>query len=185
MRENPYDRLRRMCGHWLPYANFLVQCLLALGLGVYTWETWKIRNISREQVETLQKPCLTLAAAKRQFDDAVLNMDGIKGAQIVAPSEGMLQLINVGLGPAFNVTYKLTPKDPEASIARPEGYLIHILLRESAPIPVPIAILAGIEWIFVVSYDSLTGRKYQTKIVINAHVLTSVTHGALERQEAP
>jgi hypothetical protein len=165
---------------WLPYASFGIQCLLFLGLIWYTVETWKIRKVSQEQVETSQKPCLTLSAAERQAEAAILEMHGTDSAQVVATSDdGMLRLINVGLGPAFNVSYSLTPEERQAEqapIARPKGYLIHILLRESARIPVGRATISGSKWNFVVHYDSLTGRKYETKITIDNLVLTDVRH---------
>ncbi len=163
------------CG-LLPYVNTIIQFLLLVGLVLYAYETWKIRKISQEQVETLQKPCLTLSATTRPFEDAVLEMHGSNSAQVLHCPEGVLHLINVGLGPAFNVNYTLTPKNPKSSIARPTGYLIHILLRESAIVPVPRGLIQGAEWMFVVRYDSLTGRRYETAITIDDLILTKVTH---------
>jgi hypothetical protein len=162
---------------WLPYASFGIQCLLFLGLTWYTVETWRIRKTAEEQVETSQKPCLTLAATARRHEDVVLEMHGTDSAQVVSARDGVLRLINVGLGPAFNVSYSLSPENPEASIARPKGYLIHILLHESATIPVAPGTITGAEWTLVLNYDSLTGRKYETKIAINDLVLTEVAHG--------
>jgi hypothetical protein len=104
---------------------------------------------------------------------------GSNSAQVVFTTEGNLHLINVGLGPAFNVIYSATPEDPQASISRPTGYLIHILLHEPATIPVSRGIIRGRAWNFVVNYDSLTGRHYETRIRINDLVLTQVTHRLL------
>jgi len=166
-----------MC--WLPYANFAVQCLLLVGLVCYAVETWKIRKTSQEQVETSQKPCLTLSATARNPQDTILGLGDSNSAQVVFTPEGNLHLINVGLGPAFNVSYSATPEDPQASISRPNGYLIHILLREPATIPVPRGIIRGHAWNFVANYDSLTGRHYETRIRINDLVLTRVIHRLL------
>src|SRR5271170_5290636 len=93
----------------LQYANFGIQCLLFLALVWYAIETWRIRKISQEQIETLQKPCLTLSATARNFEEAVLGFHDTHSAQVVYTPEGVLRLINVGLGPAFSVTYHLTP----------------------------------------------------------------------------
>jgi len=164
------------CTNWLQYANFVVQCLLFLSLIWYALETRRIRKTSQEQVETSQKPCLTLSAQSRQFENAVLEMDGVHGAQIVHAPEGMLHLINVGLGPAFNVVYEFTAANPPANIARPNGYLVHILLRESATIPVARQLIRGNKWSVKLQYDSLTGRRYETRIVIDDLVLTTVSH---------
>jgi hypothetical protein len=174
--HDDYGKLRRMCGDWLPYASFGIQFLLFVGLAWYTVETWKIRRTAQEQVETSQKPCLTLSAAERQVEDAVLGMGGTDSAQILYAPEGRLHIINVGLGPAFNVSYSLIPEDPNASIARPKGYLVHILLREFAPIPVARELISGNKWNFLVNYDSLTGRRYETRITIDDLVLTKVNH---------
>jgi hypothetical protein len=103
-------------------------------------------------------------------------MGGTNSAQVVHAHAGDLQLINVGLGPAFNVSYTVVPEVLTASIARPSGYLVHILLRESAAIPVSREIIRGNKWIFTVEYDALTGRKYETKITIDDLVLTKVVH---------
>jgi hypothetical protein len=65
--------------------------------------------------------------------------------------------------------------DPPANIARPNGYLVHILLRESATIPVARQLIRGNKWTVKLQYDSLTGRRYETRIVIDDLVLTTVS----------
>jgi hypothetical protein len=64
---------------WLPLANFVVQLLILAALVWYAVETWGVRNLSFEQVEALQKPCLTLLSVPREYEHAVLEMDGVVG----------------------------------------------------------------------------------------------------------
>jgi hypothetical protein len=156
--------------------SFGIQCLLFGGLVWYTVETWRIRRTAQEQVETSLKPCLTLSAREREAQDAVLEIGGTDSAQVVYTENGRLRFINVGLGPAFNISYAFTPEDVEASRARPKGYLIHILLKEASPIPVAAELLRGNAWKLEVFYDSLSGRRYLTRIGISNLVLTEVTH---------
>src|SRR5260370_41518365 len=104
------------CHNWLDYASFGVQCLLFIGLVWYTLETRRIRLATQEQIETLQKPCLSFSTTAREADEAVLDMHGAVGAMIALCPNGMAQLENSGYGQAVNVRYALTPADPTSTI---------------------------------------------------------------------
>jgi hypothetical protein len=177
--------------HWLPLFNAAVQFLLFVGLFWYTVETRRIRKISQRQIETSQrqveisqeqvegthKPCLTFSTARRDFTDAVLEMNGAVGAMILRCPESQAQLESVGSGPAINIRYNLTPTNPDSTIARPSGYLLWLKPGDVFLTPIPRGILQANEWICVITYESLSGRHYQTKIIVNNLVLISIEFG--------
>jgi hypothetical protein len=170
--------------HWLSLANFVVQCLLFGGLVWYALETWRIRRISQRQIETSQeqveaahKPCLTFSTAPRDFSEAILEMHGAVGAMILHCPDRQAQLESVGSGPAINIRYNLTPTNPDSTTARPSGYLLWLKPGDKFPTPIPQGILQANEWLCVITYESLSGRHYQTKISFNNLVLTSIEFG--------
>jgi hypothetical protein len=177
-----------MNSEWLQYFNFVLQLIAVVLVGIYTVLTYRImKSASKqvgvsqeqsaamlEQMEIAQRPCLTLSASARIGEDAILNIGGIEGAQVLHALQGRPRLINVGPGPAFNIRYSAAPTDPASTgLARPSGYLVHMLPGEPFALPIGVGILGGSEWNFTMTYESRTGRKYQTKLVINDLVLTS------------
>jgi hypothetical protein len=163
----------------LPAANFILQVLVFGVLVWYAIETWQIRRLSFEQIEALQKPCLTFISTARDPQEAVLEMDGIVGGMIVAAREGNVAIQNVGSGPALNVRYKFTPVKPPAAanVARPSGYLQNIPPRETLVMPVPREVLRNLEYEFIASFESLNGRTYETRVRMNDLVLTQLEFG--------
>ncbi len=166
------------CHNWLDYAGFAVQCLLLIGLVWYTLETRSIRVATLEQIETLQKPCLSFSTTAREPANAVLGrINGAVGAMVVLCPQGLAQLENSGYGPAVNVRYKLAPVDPASTVARPTGYLMALRQGEKFQPPIPQGILRDAEWKCVVTYESLSGRRYRTEMVVNPLVLTAFSFG--------
>jgi hypothetical protein len=163
--------------NWLDVAGFVVQCLLLGGLIWYALETWRIRLASQETIETLQKPCLAFSTAAREYNEALLSMDGAVGTMIVRCPEGQAQIENVGYGPAVNIRYALTPFVADSTRARPKGYLLGLRPGEKFRPPIPRGILQGNEWMCVLTYESLSGRRYRTNLTVNNLVLTSFKFG--------
>ena len=89
-------------------------------------------------------------------------------------ASGQAQLENIGNGPAINARYSLTPVGQNASVARPSGYLVWMLLGDKFLTPIARGLLQGTEWEIVVAYESLGGRKYRTKSTVNNLVLTDI-----------
>ena len=162
-----------MCD-WIPLANFAVQCFILVALAWYALETWRIRRASQEQVEGLQKPCLTLATETRDYDDAILEMDEAVGGMIVAARHGNVALLNMGNGPAINVHYSFDPVNRRqgANVARPHGYLQNIPPGGEFLMPLARDVLRNLEYESVITYDSLSGRRYESRIAIKNLVLT-------------
>ncbi|SRR6266481_6819428 len=129
---------------------------------------------AQEQVEAAQKPCLAFSTAPRPAEEAILEFGGAVGAMMLRCPEGQAQLENIGSGPAVNARYSLTPTNLDSTIARPSGYLAWMLPGDKFLTPIPRGILQGNEWEIVVTYESLSGRKYQTKITVNNLVQTDI-----------
>jgi hypothetical protein len=166
---------------WLPAANFVLQVLVFVVLVWYAKETWQIRRLSFEQIEALQKPCLTFISTARQQEEAVLDMDDIVGGMIIAAREGSVAIQNVGSGPALNVRYKFTPINPPtgANVARPAGYLQNIPPRETLVMPVAREVLRNLEYEFIATFESLNARRYETRVKIKDLVLVQLEFGPL------
>jgi len=160
---------------WIPLANFLVQCAVLGALIWYTRETLKIRRASQEQAESLQKPWLTLLTEAREYDDAVLEMDGTVGGMIVAAREGNVAVQNMGNGPAVNIRYEFEPLDPPqgVNVARPSGYLQNIPSNGSFVMQLAREVLRNFDYMFICHYESLSGNKYESRITLSNLVLTA------------
>ena len=59
----------------------------------------------------LHAPCMTFKATPRDEGDAVLEMHDARGAMILDFIAGSAVLINIGTGPAVNISYVFTPLD--------------------------------------------------------------------------
>jgi hypothetical protein len=129
---------------------------------------------SLEQVEASHKPFVTFSTERRNPEDAVLDMGGAVGGTVVRCPGGDAELGNVGSGPAINVRYRATHNVEEATEEGPSGYLAGILPGERFLTPIPRGILQNIKWEIVFTYESLSGRKYETKCTVDDLVLTNV-----------
>ena len=156
--------------NWLSASGLVLQVLLVLGLLWYCVETRRIRITAGSQLEALQTPCLTFWATPREGIDAVLEMDGARGAMILNFSGGDAMLLNIGNGPAVNVSYLLKPLGDARST--PEGYISSIPASARASIPIPRGILQGCRYDCLIRYESLGGTGYETRIGLHDLVLT-------------
>lgn len=103
---------------WWLYANTIVLFFTLVALAFYTWETRKLRKATETQTE---RAGLLLEAANRQNQSAQEQNDiSIQPmlAVYVAPANQIdhVFLVNVGKGPAFNVSIK-NPPDPLLKIS--------------------------------------------------------------------
>jgi hypothetical protein len=129
---------------------------------------------SLEQVEASHKPFVAFSAERRNPEEAILNMGGAVGGMIVRCPGGDAEIGNVGSGPAINVRYCAVHNIADATEQGPSGYLAGILPGEKFLTAIPRGILQGQECEVVFTYESLSGRKYQTKCTVDGLVLTNV-----------
>jgi hypothetical protein len=129
---------------------------------------------SLEQVETSHKPFVAFSTGRRDAEDAILDMGGAVGGMVVRCPGGDAEIGNVGSGPAINIRYRATHNIAEATEQGPSGYLVGILPGEKFLTPIPRGILQAAKWEIVFTYESLSGRKYRTKCIVDDLVLTNV-----------
>jgi hypothetical protein len=138
---------------------------------------------SHEQVEAGQKPFLTFTATPRASEAAVLSAGGIVGGMVMRCPEDNAELGNDGSGPAINIQYSAIPTIPTSSIARPSGYLVAIFPGQKFLTPITRGLLQSREWEITLTYESLSGRRYRTKIIANDLVLTNIKFEPLANAE--
>ena len=169
-----------MSGDWLPFANFVIQLLLFLGLAAYTLFTYRLMSSARDQVkvsqnqatlmlaqmEASQRPCLTLSMTKRKSHEIALGrLGGVQGSQVLHMPDDKLHLINIGNGPALNVDFDVIEAGEKPSVER-DGHLLHVLPSEEFPLYISSGIPRGGEWSFVATFESRTGQRYRTQISV-------------------
>lgn len=167
----------------LPIINTAIGVLGLMLLGLYAWDTRKIRLAAQDQTEGQQKPCITLCATARDPADAIVEANGVVGAMVLATQEGNLALQNLGNGLALKVRYDFTqisPRGAEATYRR-GSYLQHMAAGKSFPIPVPHARLRNTDCEFVATYESLGGRKYKSRIQVTNAVITEISFRRIKR----
>jgi hypothetical protein len=168
--------------NWLDYLNAGIQILLLAGLGWYTLETRRIRRISQkqvalsqDQVEATLRPCVSLSTTAREFDDAILAMNETDSTVVIRCPEGVVQIENIGVGPAINIRYEFQPLQPhESTHAHPTGYVAGIPKGGEFRIPVTRTLLAGHDYECSFEYESVSHRKYRTKVILNDLVITNM-----------
>jgi hypothetical protein len=131
-------------------------------------------QVSQDQVEAAQKPCLVFSTTPRAPEDAILEIGGTNSVMLIFCPQAQAQLENIGNGPAVNARYSLTPIDPASTVARPSGYLVTVSSGQKILTPIPRGTLQGNEWEIVLTYESLARRKYRTRITANNLVLTDI-----------
>lgn len=163
--------------------NTIISGLTLIAVVWYVRETLKIRKAAEEQVEGLQKPCLMLSTEARELDEVVLQMDDTAGAMIVGQSRGRIAVENIGSGPAINISCRLKATDfrNQESAVTHESYLQNLSPRGVFETAVPRETLRFVDYDFSLSYESLSGRSYETVISIKDLVLTRSTF----RRKAP
>jgi hypothetical protein len=164
-----------------------VQTLALAGLIWYALETHWMRqaaqeqirisqnliNAAMDQVEGLSKPCLTLKSRLRDAQDTILDMNGAVGSTQAAGDQGNFALQNIGNGVALNVSYRFEHVHPIDAPPRPyrTRYVQNVLTNQSVAMVETLTAYTG-TFELTFNYESLGGRKYQTIVRLNNHVLT-------------
>jgi hypothetical protein len=134
---------------------------------------------SQEQTETMQRPFVSFSSVTRDPGEAAMQIHGIKGDTEIYCPQSQAQIKNYGAGQAINIRYAATPTNLQSSIARPEGYLVTLSEDGAFLTTIPQGILQGNEWESIFTYESLSGRKYRTRIVSNDLVMTDISFSQL------
>lgn len=154
---------------WIQIADLIVEVLIFGGLAWLAAGTLRLRQLSGEQLEASHKPCITVAATRRESAAALLDMDDAVGT-LEIPSDGDVELENIGSGPAFNLRYQLKEHDSSGQLS--SSYVPFISTGERSKIPIPTAQLQLQKHDLLVSYESLSGKRYETNVAIDNGTLT-------------
>jgi len=162
-------------------AHLGVQILIFVGLIWYAWDTRKIRKasqrqieISQEQNEVMQKPCLVPLVKER--GDSSVERDVLKDRpypeqRVLDPNvagsiAGSIQLRNIGNGPAFNIRYEAQLQ--ELGVGCGKGALPYIPKERDESIHLSASISNQGQGAvrLKLSYESLSGRRYESEMCI-------------------
>jgi hypothetical protein len=151
---------------------------------IFIWDRFDARGtredstrqltVFQDQVEATHRPFVSYSSVPRAAEEAILDLDNDAMTEIHFPG-AQAQIKNYGSGPAINIRYALTPTNPASSAARPEGYLVALRQGGTFWSPIPRGLLQANEWETVITYESLSGRKYQTKITSDDLVMTKIS----------
>ena len=150
-----------------------VSALTFGGLVWYVIETYRIRLASQRQLEAMRRPCLVVCGAIRDPKDAVMR----PGCALlrVAGNAGLVAIMNIGNGPAFNAEYQLSPLDDGKRKPGPH-FLVHVLNDQANPLPIPTQTVSDGTWSLALTYESISGRCYKTETTIDSGDLITVEH---------
>lgn len=171
--------------------TFVVQVVALIGLIIYVVYTAILANAARNQItlsrdllkaamdqaEGASKPCVVLASRTRDREEALNEIGGAKGSLVVDASEDGLFLVeNIGNGVALNVTFKFDPIDPPhgKNMKGNDGYVQNLPAGQKALLHPPVS-MAKFVWEVTLEFDSLSGRRYQTKMPLGMRVLTDIS----------
>jgi len=143
--------------------------VLFFTLAAAVWYAWE----ARKQAEAQLKPCVTPNSNPRDATDAVLDMDGIRGEEVLGFNNGNMAIRNVGSGPAIHIHYSLSPVNPppNQNRARRKGY-VHVIKPDAEfTLPIPRGALQTYRYELDMAYESLSGQKYRTRALVDNLVL--------------
>jgi hypothetical protein len=160
---------------------FILQVCTFIALLWYAWETLRMRKalsdqvkalraqlrVAEEQVEAHEKPCLALFTNP---DPSLYEAHGefIAGTVLTAYASGRIGVQNVGNGPALNVLYQFTPREPlEGDRPSYRGQIPIIPRRAVAVTAVELERLNLFDYEFTCTYTSLSEHVYQSETTID------------------
>ncbi len=147
----------------------LIQIVIAVGLGIYAWDTRKIRKTSQQQNEIMQRPCLVPLVTLRE--DSSVNQDVLKGRpypeqKVLDPGvTDSVKLRNIGNGPALKIRYEAQIQ--KKGVRCGGGILPYISKDE--PESINLSPYISNQWGTVklkLSYESLSGQSYESEMSI-------------------
>jgi len=157
---------------WVQVGGLIVIPAIAL-IGLFYYVRATI-----EQAEATQKPCVVLRSTLRDPQDAVLEMGGTSGDLIIHAVEGLAALRNIGTGPAVNVFYLFEQVGgKEHILLKPSGTVQTLASHECLPTHVSRTIFPAHVFDCTITYESLSRRRYQTRISVNNDVLGAFKFG--------
>ncbi len=153
--------------HFAPGIQALMAVVIAILTGVLVYATLQYVEVS----EALQKPCVTVKSEPRDHQEAIMEAPFV--AQVKqAPN---VEILNIVTGPALNVQYGFVQVDaPEKGpVMHPTGFVNHLQAGQQWATQLARSSVSTRNFEFYASYESLSRKKYKTKIRIESAIIKS------------
>jgi len=183
-----------MSDHQIQLGIFIVQTVGFLALVWYAFETRNIRQAAQRQVdvshhllkaaldqtEGLAKPYLILLGKLRDISETIVDMHGAKGSTTADTTDAQFVLKNIGTGVALNVTYSFRRLNSDVPRDAPTTYVLNVEAGQKLQLA-ELATLFSEECEATLYFESITGRRYRTIIVMHNLVFTGSTFEELDQ----
>lgn len=124
-----------------------------------------------EQAEAMQKPCLVLDSETRDPRNATILNKANPGDLILAARTDQVALRNIGAGPAVNVRYMMQRVSEPNPGWLSEGSIQTISPKEFRLTHAAAAMFPAQRFECTIIYESLSKRRYETRVFVNDIVL--------------
>jgi len=151
--------------YFAPAIQALAALVIVLLTGVLVYLTRRYVEVS----EALQKPSVMIRSEPLAYQNAVLQAPHV--AQVAQLPE--VRLINVGTGPALNLLYSFrhVNAQPGAPVMQPNGFVPYLTAGQEWPTQLARNSLPNRTFQFSAKYESLSGKKYETKFLIEDEII--------------
>ena len=161
--------------HFSPAIQAIASAVIVILTVVLVYVTHRYVQVT----EAMQKPCITVKSEPRS------NLTGLAvlGAPYVTQASqqaGDVMIVNVGTGAALNLWIDFLQSNvPQGGVAMHLPAFAHYLeAGKQWQVPLARTSLANREFEFRATYNSLSGKKYETKIHLEDGVIKSFTTAA-------
>ena len=153
--------------YFAPAIQALIGFFIFLLTSVLAYLTWQYVKVS----ESLQKPCVTIQSEPRAGEDAILEAPFV--AQVA--QGGQVVIKNVGTGPALNLRFDFlhTNAEPGGPVMHPTGFVDYLQSGQQWQTQVARQSLSTRNFRFRADYESLSGKKHKTEIIIEDGIIKS------------
>jgi len=154
--------------HFAPAIQAVAASVIVFLTLVLVYATWQYVQVS----EALQKPCVTVKSEPRAGNQAVLDAPYATQASQQA---GDVVIVNVGTGAALNLWIDFRQTNvPQGGVAMHlPGFVHYLQSGQQWQVSLARNSLANREFDFCATYNSLSGKKYETKIRLEDGVIKS------------
>ena len=177
-----------MSDHHVQLGMLIVQIVGFIALACYVWETRRIRQAARDQVdvshrllkvagdqtEGLAKPYLILLGKSRNIRDTIMESHGAKGSTVADTIDAHFVLKNIGSGVALNVTYAFRRLNSDVSTCEATTYVHNVEAGRTLQLAELVTLFSE-ECQATFCFESIAGRRYRTTTLLNNLVLTGFT----------
>ncbi len=185
-----WDFLNTNGGAVQAIAAILIAVLTIVLVGAtlrYVHLTNQIARASRLQAESAQKPVLTFLRDEAATPEIPELMDhAVKGTEMLSAAASPMRIVNIGSGPALQVTWSITTGESFGGADRTtQGFTPYVAVGDSFPSwSVTHVKMAGLQFRMELEcrYESLSGTKYVSKTVVDKKKVVSFKSTSLAKE---